>query len=147
MGKPIGWDAFETKLDNLFPKMKNHLHSKQHILICCKDGILYSGTVVIAYLMWRYHVPYEKAYAFVQSKRMQMKISQEFIQGLKTKYMIFKAGERIEYKTTTGWKKGEINAYNKDWTFTIITNDGYIIQNLKNIDLRPVQKKTTKIIP
>merc|ERR1712130_267547 len=81
------WNThFSDALDKILPKIKEHLEARERVLVHCTQGQSRSATVIIAYLMWHYRVSYEKAFAFVQSKRLQIKPKDGFIQGLKAKY-------------------------------------------------------------
>jgi len=91
IGKGLGdvnesWIALSKSIDKILPKITQHMKAKERILVHCTQGVSRSPTVVIAYLMWRYHVPYDKAFAFVQSKRLQIDPKQGFVEGLKAKY-------------------------------------------------------------
>lgn len=83
------WNShFTHVLDKILPDIKKHLQARQRILVHCTQGQSRAPTVVIAYLMWQYRVPYEKAFAFVQSKRLQVKPKDAFVEGLKAKYRL-----------------------------------------------------------
>merc|ERR1712087_451335 len=62
-------------LDKILPKLKVHLKAKRKTLVYCATGITKSVIIVISYLMSSYGVPYDNAFAFVQSKRCQVEVS------------------------------------------------------------------------
>jgi len=80
------WCQLSNELDRILPKIEKHLQAKERVLVNCTQGVSRSATVVIAYLMWQYQVPYDKAFAFVQSKRLQISPIDAFVKGLKSKY-------------------------------------------------------------
>ncbi|CAG9314030.1 unnamed protein product [Blepharisma stoltei] len=64
--------ARENMMQHL-PGALNFIHSNlqrgDKVLVHCAAGVSRSATIVIAYIMAKYNIPFEEAYAIVRSKR------------------------------------------------------------------------------
>lgn len=48
---------------------------KMNVLIHCKEGDSKSASLVIAYLIYKYKIPFDKAYEIIKNKRSSVKLS------------------------------------------------------------------------
>ena len=60
------------------------IKNKGRILVHCTAGVSRSASIVIAYLMSKHDITYEKAYEFVKSKRKQARPADVFVTCLKS---------------------------------------------------------------
>ncbi len=65
--------------------IENALKVNGKILIHCKRGMNRSGSIVIAYIMNKFRMPFDDAYKFVQSKRSICKIDDNLAVQLKAR--------------------------------------------------------------
>lgn len=56
---------------------------KMNVLIHCKEGDCKSAALVIAYLIYKFKISFEKAYEIVKTKRPSIKLTEELEYELK----------------------------------------------------------------
>jgi hypothetical protein len=77
-------DRPEEKIKAFFEQSYNFINgTKKGILIHCVMGVSRSASIVIAYLMKKYEVPFDAALKFVRSRRPIVKPNDGFIKQLK----------------------------------------------------------------
>ena len=88
--KIYNFDIFDDEnepIHSLFKITQNiidfHLNKGYSVLVNCFMGISRSSTIIIAYIMRKYGLTYNKAYNFVRSKRPIINPNKGFIQQLK----------------------------------------------------------------
>lgn len=121
-------------LDEILPKIKRHLTDKRKTLIYCTEGISQSIIVVISYIMWTYGVPYDNAFAFVQSRRNQVEVSDNLAKYLQEKYPVsIKEKEPSEEEKEKEWTLGKwVNLMNQPTQFTL-DRDAQIVTLANNL--------------
>ena len=55
-------------------RIEDSLVNGKNVFVYCREGINHSPIIIIAYLMSKYQVPFEKALAFVTSKRQLVQL-------------------------------------------------------------------------
>lgn len=60
-----------------------HLRSQKRVLVHCMAGISRSATIVIAYIMWKFHIRLLEAIHFVEQKRSIIHPNNGFLHQLK----------------------------------------------------------------
>ncbi|MFA5880237.1 MAG: dual specificity protein phosphatase [Candidatus Margulisiibacteriota bacterium] len=76
------WNNLSAKFGVMFLAIDNALAQNKHVLISCTMGRSRSSTVVMAYLMYRYHVTFKQAFSFLFQKRL-INPRDNFVAGLK----------------------------------------------------------------
>ena len=66
-----------------FGECLNFMKGEERVLVHCAAGASRSATIVIAYLMWKYKMKYDKASQLVRDKRFVTCPNSGFIQQLK----------------------------------------------------------------
>lgn len=81
------YDNESEPIHLIFDKTNNiidfHLNRGQTVLVNCYMGISRSATIIIAYLMNKFKIPFKRAYSFVLSKRPIINPNKGFIRQLK----------------------------------------------------------------
>ncbi|XP_041984012.1 dual specificity protein phosphatase 1B-like [Aricia agestis] len=104
-------DTSDTNLLRYFPLSNSFIDeglSKGNVIVHCHFGVSRSATLVIAYLMYKYRLPFDQAYNIVKQRRKFIHPNPGFVRQLK-QY------ERANYRVA-GFKKLEafcnVNARN-----------------------------------
>lgn len=56
---------------------------KMNVLVHCKEGDCKSAALVIAYIIYKFKISFEKAYEIIKAKRSSVKLTEELEQQLK----------------------------------------------------------------
>lgn len=81
------WGELQNELTTkMLPNIDGWLKAGERVLVFCTQGISRSAVVVISYIMWKYKVSYKNAFAFAQTRRLQISPNDDDIQGLKASY-------------------------------------------------------------
>lgn len=56
---------------------------KMNVLVHCKEGDCKSAALVIAYIIYKFKISFEKAYEIIKAKRPSVKLTEELEQQLK----------------------------------------------------------------
>lgn len=54
-----------------------------NVLVHCKEGDCKSAALVIAYIIYKFKISFEKAYEIIKAKRPSVKLTEELEQQLK----------------------------------------------------------------
>jgi len=73
----------KSHLDDACARIEKSLASGKNVLVHCQQGISRSASVVIAYLIKKYGMSYEYAFAFVKRYRACIKPNPGFVKCLK----------------------------------------------------------------
>jgi len=73
----------QQHLDTTYVFIEEALEAKEGVLVHCHVGRSRAAAIVIYYLMKKYKMTYEKAYAFLKTKRPLVQPNQGFINQLK----------------------------------------------------------------
>jgi protein-tyrosine phosphatase len=62
--------------------IKDSFNFKMNVLVHCKEGDCKSATIVVAYLMYKYKMKWERAVEVVKSRRPSMNITEGLLNQL-----------------------------------------------------------------